>query len=69
MGAVQSARTGYSKGSQVKGWGEVLAHEKGRVVEARGPGRRADGVTWKDRDFVPRARKPLAGVGQRSNTD
>lgn len=39
MGAVQSARTGYSKGSQVKGWAEVLAQEEERVVEAGGPGR------------------------------
>lgn len=69
MGAVRSARTGYSKGSQVKGWGEVLAQEERRVVEAGGPGRWTDGVTWRDMDFVPRVRKPLAGVGQGSNMD
>lgn len=51
----------------MKGWGEVLAQEERRVVEAGGPGRWTDGVTWRDMDFVPRVRKPLAGVGQGSN--
>lgn len=64
--AVQSTGTGHSRGSWVKGPGEVLAQEEGRAVEAGRPSRWVDGVTW-DVDFVLRVSKHLAGVGQGSD--
>lgn len=64
MRAVQNARTGYSKRSQVKGWGEVLAQEERRVLEAGGPGKWANRVMWREMDFVPRVRKPRQELGK-----
>lgn len=54
------------QGERVKGPGEELAQEEGKAVEAGRPSRWVDGVTW-DVDFVLRASKRLAGVGQGSD--
>lgn len=46
-GGVQKAETGHSSVSWANGPGGVLAQEEGRVMEARGPGGWAEGVTWR----------------------